>query len=70
MHFMPAPDETPVLVSIEVNVPRLLAILAKRVGKSKRGVASIGRGSVRVALATPEAREVCAAASQATPKSP
>ncbi len=60
MHYMPAPDGTPVLVLVEVNVPRLLAVLCERVAKSKRGVASSGKGSVRVSLATPEAREICA----------
>ncbi|MBL9187885.1 MAG: hypothetical protein JNK23_10425 [Opitutaceae bacterium] len=58
MHFVPAPDETPVLVTVEINVPRLLAVLGPRLFKSTRGVASSGKGSLRVSIATAEGHEV------------
>lgn len=60
MHYVPAPDDTPVLVVIEINVPRLLAILGPKVCRNKCGMSAGCRGSVRVSLATPEAREICA----------
>lgn len=61
MHYI-AVDEQPVLVLVELNVPRLLGVSAKRLRESKRGVVSFGKGAVRVSLATPEGHELCAAA--------
>lgn len=61
MHFVPAPDGTPVLVLIEINVQRLLATIGEKVCRNKCGMSAGCKGSVRLSLATPEAREVCAA---------
>lgn len=62
MHYVPAPDGTPVLVLIEINVPRLLATVGQKVCRNKCGMSAGCRGSVRLSLATPEAREICASA--------
>lgn len=62
MHFIPAPDDTPILVHVEINVGRLLTELCWRVCKSKRGMATAGRGAVRVSIATPEGFETVARA--------
>lgn len=70
MHYLPAPDETPVLVTVEINMSRLLAILRARVFKSKRGQASMGKGSVRVSVATPDGLEVLGALQAASPSLP
>lgn len=59
MHYIPGPGDSPILVLIEVNVPRLLVMLGQRCCKSKRGLASAARGSVRISLATAEAHEIC-----------
>lgn len=61
MHYIPV-DEQPVLVLVEINVPRLLAVLGKRLRKSKRGVAGTAHGAVRLSVATAEGREICGAA--------
>jgi len=60
MYWMLTSDETPVLVQVEINVPRLLAISAERLFRSKRGAAASGKGSVRISIATPEGQEICA----------
>ncbi len=60
MHFVPAPDGTPVLVLVEINVSRLLATLGPKVCRNKCGMSAAGGGAVRVSLATPDARELCA----------
>ena len=60
MHFIPAPDDTPILVQVEVNVGRLLTELCWRVCKSKRGLATAARGAVRVSIATPDGFEAVA----------
>lgn len=61
MHYIPAPDGTPVLVTIEINVSRLLATIGPKVCRNKCGMSAGCRGSVRVSLATAEAIEICAA---------
>lgn len=58
MHFMDA-DGTPVLVSVEVNVPRLLGVLGERLARSKNGTARLAHGSVRLEISTPEGKELC-----------
>lgn len=63
MHYIPAPDGTPVLVSIEINVSRLLATIGPKVCRNKCGMSAGCRGSVRVSLATPEAFDICHGAS-------
>lgn len=60
MHFIDV-DGTPVLVAVELNVPRILAVLGKRLVKSKSGVARLGNGSIRLTIATAEGRELCGA---------
>lgn len=60
MHYV-AIDDQPVLVLVEMNVPRLLAVSVQRLKASKCGVASLGKGAVRVSIATPEGLEICAA---------
>lgn len=61
MHFTDV-DGTPVLVTVEVNVPRLIATLGKRLAKSKSGMARMANNAVRLSIATAEGREVCAIA--------
>ena len=58
MHYVEV-DEQPVLVLLELNVPRLLAVASNRLIASKRGLASFGKGAVRVSIATPEGLEIC-----------
>lgn len=60
MHFIDV-DGTPVLVEIEVNVPRLIAYHGKRLVKSKSGTARVSQGSVCLKIATLEGLEFCAA---------
>lgn len=60
MHYIDI-DGTPVLVAVEINVPRILAVLGKRLVKSKSATARIANGSVRLTIATAEGREICGA---------
>lgn len=60
MHFIDV-DGMPVLVTVEINVPRIVAVLGKRLVTSKSGVAKIANGSVRLRIATAEGRELCVA---------
>lgn len=64
MHYVPAPDGTPVLVLIEINVPRLLATVGEKVCRNKCGMSAGCKGSVRLSLATPRDREICAEANK------
>jgi hypothetical protein len=59
MHYVPAPDGTPVLVLIEINVPRLLATVGQKVTRNKCGMSAGCKGSVRLSLATARDREIC-----------
>lgn len=61
MHFIDV-DGSPVLVQVELNVPRVLAVLGKRLVKSKSATAKMANGSLRLTIATAEGRELCAAA--------
>lgn len=61
MHYIPV-DGSPVLVLVEINVPRLLAVLGARLRNSKRGVACGAKGALRLTVATAEGREICGAA--------
>ena len=61
MHWVAAPDGTPVLVLVEINLARLLATIGQKVTRNKCGMSAGCRGSVRLSLARPEDREVCAA---------
>lgn len=56
MHFVAAGSDV-VLVQIEVNVRGLLAVHARRLIKSKRGVANVSFGTVRLTVATPDDQE-------------
>lgn len=60
MHFIDV-DGSPVLVNVAINVPRILAVLGKRLVKSKRGTANLAHGSVRLSVATLEGLEICGA---------
>lgn len=51
----------PVLVLVEINLPRLLAVSVKRIAASKRGATSPLNGSVRVSIATAEDLELLGA---------
>ncbi len=64
MHFVDVGGE-PVLVHVELNVHRLLAVALRRLRRSKRGIVTIGSGAMRVAVATPEGLEICARAEEA-----
>jgi len=56
MHFVAAGREV-VLVQVEINVRGLLAKNARRLIKSKRGVACLSGGAVRMTIATPDDQE-------------
>ena len=60
MHFVQVSGAEIVLVAIDINVRGLLAVHARRLCKSKRGIATCCRGTVRMALATPADREIAA----------
>lgn len=60
MHYIDV-EGTPVLVTVEINVARILAVLGERLSKSKSGVARLGNGSIRLTIATAEGREICGA---------
>lgn len=59
MHYIDVAGE-PVLVAVEISVPRLLAVLGKRLVKSKGASARAVNGSVRLTIATADGRELCA----------
>lgn len=61
MHYIGVEDH-PVLVLVELNLPRLLAVSSRRLVESKSGLVSFGKGAIRVSIATPEGREICAQA--------
>ena len=65
MHFIDI-DGSPVLVTVEINVPRILAVLGKRLVKAKSATARLGNGSIRLTVATAEGRELCACAEKVT----
>ena len=56
MYFVDAGAEV-VLVQVEVNVRGLLAVHARRLIKSKRGIANLSQGTVRMTVATPDDQE-------------
>lgn len=61
MHFVQAGSEV-VLVQVEVNVRGLLSLHARRLIKSRRGMATVSSQTVRMTIATPEGQETAAAA--------
>ncbi|MES2697263.1 MAG: hypothetical protein V4773_27610 [Verrucomicrobiota bacterium] len=61
MHFVDAGAEV-VTVQVEVNVRGLLAVHARRLIKSKRGVANVSFGTVRMTLASTDDKEKAARA--------
>lgn len=61
MHFVDAGSEL-VLVEVQVNVRGLLALHARRLIKSKQALATVGRGTVRMSIATPDDQERAARA--------
>lgn len=58
MHFVNVSADKVALVQVEVNVRGLLSVHARRLCKSKRGMACLSGGAVRMILATPEDREI------------
>ncbi len=61
MHFVAAGLDV-ILVQIEVNVRGLLAVHTRRLIKSKRGVANVSFGTVRMTIASPDDKEKAARA--------
>lgn len=57
MHFLQVSADKIVLVQVEVNVRGLIAVHARRLCKSKRGLACVSSGTVRMSLATPDCKE-------------
>lgn len=60
MHFLHVSAEHVALVQVEVNVRGLIAVHARRLCKSKRGLACVSSGTVRMTLATPDSQEAAA----------
>ncbi len=58
MHFVNVSKTEVATVLVEVNVRGLLAVHARRLCKSKRGMATVSSGTVRITLATPGDREL------------
>lgn len=58
MHFVNLSRTEVATVLVEVNVRGLLAMHARRLCKSKRAMATVSSGTVRIALATPDSREL------------
>ena len=58
MHFVNVSATEVATVLVEVNVRGLLSLHARRLCKSKRGMATVSHGTVRVTLATPTDREL------------
>jgi hypothetical protein len=57
MHFVSVSAKDVVTVLVEVNVRGLLSLHARRLCKSKRGMACLSSGTVRMTLATPTDHE-------------
>lgn len=67
MHFVSAGAEV-MLVQVEVNVRGLLSLHARRLIKSKRAMASVSSGTVRMTLATPDSQEKAVAVREVVAK--
>ncbi|QYM80252.1 hypothetical protein K0B96_06460 [Horticoccus luteus] len=61
MHFVDAGAEI-VLVHVDVNVRGLLALHARRLIKSKRALATLGKGTIRMSIASADDQERAARA--------